>query len=105
MKKFWQKNWFGIDFGENFETSSLVLPNSKFYNAFYKEFFTRYSGYNDLNKQWRIKKDIVSNWILSQTNKEDSILSIGAGLGYIEQKLYMHFPGLKFESFLSFLFS
>lgn len=88
MKKLWQTQWFGIKFEESFEISSKVLPNSSFYNSFYQEFFKKFSGYSDLDKDWLFKKDMVFKWILSHLNKDDSVLSIGPGLGYIEQKLW-----------------
>ena len=89
MKKFWQNEWHNIQFSDlDIEITSKNLPGLDFYNSFYLEFFTKYDGYEDLSQHWCRGKDIAADWIASELSDNSTILSVGCGLGYIEQKLW-----------------
>lgn len=81
--------WHGIDFKDIVEISSYKLPDSSFYNTFYKKFFGIYDGYDSLDSTWLSQKKGVASWIASSINKPSKILSVGCGLGYIEQYLHV----------------
>ena len=88
MKKFWQTEWQGILFSTFAKLSSTELAGEEFYNAFYRAFFERYRGYQDLDQKWRGDKDVIANWIARQLPSNACVLSVGCGLGYVEQKLW-----------------
>jgi protein-L-isoaspartate O-methyltransferase len=88
VKKFWQTEWQGIQFSAFVNLSSKTLPDANFYNTFYRELFLRYSGYSELDKKWRESKDVVADWIAEQLPSGARVLSVGCGLGYVEQKLW-----------------
>jgi len=88
VKKFWQTEWQGIQFSAFVNLSSKTLADADFYNAFYQELFLRYSGYSELDKKWRKSKDVVAEWIAGQLPTGSRVLSVGCGLGYMEQKLW-----------------
>ena len=87
MRKFWQTEWQGIQFSDFIKPSSTKLADVDFYNSFYQVLFHRFSGYQDLDRGWTDSKDTIANWIAEQLPAGVNVLSVGCGLGYIEQKL------------------
>ena len=71
----------------------LSLEFRNFYNAFYKQLFSRYSDYSEQDNQWREGKNTVAHWIAEQLPTGSRVLSVGCGLGYIEQKLWKEQEG------------
>lgn len=88
MIKFYETDWQGIKFTSFAKVSSSKLADEKFYDSFYKELFKKYSGYNELDESWRHSKDEVADWLSGIIQDEAKVLSVGCGLGYIEQKLW-----------------
>ena len=88
MKRIFQKDWFGIKFSDlGIDLSKKDIADVKFYSSFYKVFFNKFRGYNDLPKEWRGLKDEIVNHIDELLEKNDRILSIGCGTGYVEDQL------------------
>ncbi|HQS67298.1 MAG TPA: hypothetical protein PLM93_08955 [Sulfuricurvum sp.] len=87
MRKFFQTSWFGIPF-ENFTIQdSQHIASETFYTKFYDQFFQKYYSYNDIEPQWCNTKDQVTQLVLSQIQNRTSVLSIGCGIGYVEDSL------------------
>lgn len=87
MRKFYQKNWFDIDFKSFTELDSKRIANVAFYDKFYDEFYKRYKFYEELSEGWRKSKKLVAEMIKKQTVHTERILSIGCGSGYVEYLL------------------
>lgn len=77
MRKFYQKNWFDIDFKSFTELDSKRIANVAFYDKFYDEFYKRYKSYEELSEGWRKSKKLVAGMIKKQTVHTERILSIG----------------------------
>ena len=91
MKKFFETEWHKIPFNSFSNTSRKKLPDSNFYNKFYKIFFEKYNGYQDLDNKWIILKNETAEWLSTNINAGDRVLSVGCGIGYIETYLYSKF--------------
>lgn len=88
MRKLYQREWFGIDFKSFANIDSKNVADGSFYDKFYDELYRRFSSYDGLPQEWRLSKKQVADFILSQTNNNDRLLSIGCGNGYIEYLLW-----------------
>jgi len=88
MIKLYQTEWQEIKFSDIMDVSSTELPDAEFYNNFYRALFEKYNGYDDLDSNWRQNKDEISDWIADKLHDRSCVLSVGCGLGYIEQ--YLH---------------
>jgi len=88
MKKLFQSEWQGIPFSEFHTVSSRTLAGSDFYDAFYRRLFDKYSNYEALDVNWRRNKDELADWIADSLPDGQRVLSIGCGLGYMEQRLW-----------------
>lgn len=91
MKPFYQTEWQGIQFSEFTTLSDTELAGADFYNAFYREFFTRNKGYDDLDAAWRQKKDELTEWLAGHVGPGARVLSLGCGLGYMEAQLHRRY--------------
>jgi hypothetical protein len=87
MKRMYQTEWQGIQFTD-FAKLSTALAGTEFYNAFYREIFRHYSGYEELDMSWRRNKQELSDWIAMRCPAGSRILSVGCGLGYMERCLH-----------------
>lgn len=87
MRRFYQKDWFGIKFESITTPDPRRLANASFYEKFYEEFYKKFSSYDELPVEWKAYKKKMADFILQQTNKDDRLLSIGCGNGYIEYLL------------------
>ena len=90
MRKFYQKEWHGIDFKEiDIKLSKDKFPDQIFYQKFYKKFEERYHSVDQLEVKWLNlkKKAACSIKEMIKQNVNISILSLGAGLGVIEKEL------------------
>lgn len=81
MKRFYQKEWQGIQFASFAKLSTKQLANAEFYNAFYRELFKHYGGYDELDAAWRRNKGELANWIAASLSPGSRVLSVGCGLG------------------------
>lgn len=88
MKRFFETEWQGIQFAGLAKVSDTELAGAVFYNTFYRELFSRYGGYDELDTAWRQKKKELADWIATQSQPDSRILSIGCGLGYMEACLH-----------------
>lgn len=93
MRRFWQTEWHGISFSSFHPLSSYTLADSDFYDSFYRTLFEKYSCYASLDEKWRYQKDQVADWLMSIIPCGARVLSVGCGLGYIEQRLWRQYPG------------
>lgn len=87
MKKFYQTEWLGIPFESFITISSEKLAGVAFYKSFYNAFFKKYQNVDQLDPSW-VKLKLQAAHFLMQHNKfkkGSRILSIGCGLGVIEQ--------------------
>jgi len=88
MKKFHQTEWQGIPFSSFHPTSSKTLASAEFYDAFYRAVFEKYPNYDTLDVDWRRSKDEITDWLASTMPDRARVLSVGCGLGYMEQRLW-----------------
>jgi hypothetical protein len=88
MKRLFQNDWFGIKFSDlEIDLSMGSIADVNFYSCFYQAFYNKFHGYNDLPKEWRSLKDEIVNHIYELLGENDRILSIGCGVGYVEDQL------------------
>lgn len=88
MRAFYQTEWLGISFFGLTETSGCRLADSNFYDAFYRAVFHKYAGYEALDPEWRRIKDEITDWLAASIPDHARVLSVGCGLGYMEQRLW-----------------
>jgi len=93
MKKFYQTEWQGIHFSSFHPTSSKTLAGAEFYDAFYRALFEIYPDYAALDVDWRRSKDEITDWLASTVPDGARVLSVGCGLGYMEQQLWRQHGG------------
>ena len=86
MKKYYQTTWHGIKFSDFTRTNVKKIADASFYQLFYKEFFERYTRWDELPLRWRNQKKTWASFIQSRINN-GNILSVGCGLGYTERVL------------------
>lgn len=77
MKRMYETEWQGIKFSDFAKLSTTDLADAKFYNAFYRELFRRYKGYEDIDISWRRHKQGVADWIAKRTFPGSRVLSVG----------------------------
>jgi SAM-dependent methyltransferase len=87
VKKFYQTDWFNIQFNMFTRMRSSKLADQKFYDEFYDEFHKNYNSYDDLPETWKNHKKILINYIFDAIQDKKKVLSIGCGIGYIEDQL------------------
>lgn len=87
MIKFWQKNWFGIEFSTFAKLNSEKQADEVFYDSFYGEFLKKFSSYDELPERWKKDKKILAEFIFQHIQGCNTILSIGCGNGFIENEL------------------
>lgn len=88
MKRFYRTEWQGIQFSDFATLSETELASAGFYNAFYRELFRCYGGYDELDASWRRKKKELADWIAAELQSGMRVLSVGCGLGYMEYCLH-----------------
>jgi hypothetical protein len=93
MRRTHQSQWQDIQFSDFAKLSSTKLAGPEFYQAFYKEFFTRYRNWEQLSPGWRMEKERCARFILAHA-KGSKILSVGCGLGAMEHYLRAWEPQL-----------
>jgi SAM-dependent methyltransferase len=89
MKIMYQTEWQNIEFASFSKISSTNIAGSEFYDAFYRALFEKYSNYEALDADWRRNKDEITDWLASTLPDGARVLSIGCGLGYMEQRLWL----------------
>ena len=89
MKKLYQREWFEIDFSDlGVSLSTSKTADISFYEAFYNHFFDKYTGYESLPSNWKALKNEITNHLAGECSGGGvSLLSIGCGIGYIENEL------------------
>ena len=87
MRKFYQREWFGIQFSSFAKMNSSVQAGEEFYRKFYTEFFKKFNSYDDLPEDWKKHKKSLANYIFTQIEDKTNVLSIGCGNGFIENEL------------------
>ncbi len=93
MIKFWQKNWFGIEFDSFIKVNPYKQANEEFYDKFYKEFFNKFHSYEELPMNWKQDKKVLADFIFEQIKDKQKVLSIGCGSGFIETELSKKWGG------------
>ena len=88
MKKLYQREWQNISFSSFYKTSSTDLADANFYDAFYQALFNKYPNYDALDTSWRRSKDEIADWLATTLPGGARVLSVGCGLGYMEQRLW-----------------
>lgn len=98
MIKFYQTEWHGISFGEVTDLSEYRIADEKFYAEFYKALFQRYTAWNDLDIGWRARKQAVASLIAERlADRDQTVLSLGCGLGMVEHYLRHALPHLRLD--------
>ena len=93
MKKFYQLEWHGIFF-KDIETLSTALPSKSFYTKFYEKLFEKYNSFDELDKTWLEYKNEVALRINTYLENKINVLSIGSGIGVVENTLTLLNPNL-----------
>lgn len=88
MRRMYQRNWLGIEFKDFSILSKKIIAGPNFYNEFYTQLFQKYRDYESLPMEWQLGKRAIADWLLARINADDRILSVGCGLGYIEQCIW-----------------
>lgn len=88
MRKFYQSEWHNIVFSSFQSISSATLAGAEFYDAFYRSLFEKYPNYDALDTSWRRSKDEIVDWLATTLPDGARVLSVGCGLGYMEQRLW-----------------
>jgi SAM-dependent methyltransferase len=88
MRKLYQTEWQHIDFSSFQQMSSIELAGHDFYDAFYRALFEKYRDYDALDPDWRRTKDETTDWLAGSLSDGARVLSVGCGLGYMEQRLW-----------------
>lgn len=94
MKKFYQLEWLGIYF-KDVEAFTTLLPSKSFYTKFYEKLFEKYNGFDELDEAWLVYKNNVAKRINSQLKNKTNVLSIGSGIGVVENTLTKLNPNLR----------
>jgi len=100
LKVFYQTEWHGISFRSFARTSAIKVANAGFYNAFYQAFFARFKSYEELDGDWRKAKEDIAEWLVKDLIAGKRIMSIGCGIGFMEQYLWGKF-GSQFDLHVS----
>lgn len=98
MKKFYQTEWQGINFDSFCDVSSIKIADSEFYNSYYKEFFQKFKNFESLPKEWRNIKNKTADLIISKLTNEKRVLSVGCGIGYVENEIIKKLPDLELSA-------
>lgn len=93
MKKLYQKEWFGINFSTFSTIHENQIADQKFYEGFYNKFFEKYSSYEELPNDWKKLKREIFESIYDKAKGCKHVLSIGCGIGYVENLLSQKFNG------------
>lgn len=94
MKKLYQFEWHGISLND-IEAFSKSLPSKSFYNKFYEKLFEKYNGFYELDEDWLKYKNEVANCLNSHLKNKINVLSIGSGIGIVENTLTKLNPNLR----------
>jgi SAM-dependent methyltransferase len=86
-KKLYEKEWHGIKFKKIIKSKLTKEADVDFYNNFYREFFKKYESYENLSLSWRKSKNKIAEWLASRIKGKSRVLSVGCGIGYIENQL------------------
>ena len=87
MRKQYQTSWHSIDFDDFIVVSDKSVADINFYQAFYKKFFENYSSYSEIPKKYVESKMPVVRFLESKLQSKVRVLSIGCGIGLIENLL------------------
>ena len=86
MKKFYQVEWHDIYF-KDFGTSTSEVPEKDFYDKFYERFFKKYRNFDGLDTSWVAYKMQIARRINAILKTKTNVLSIGSGIGIVEDLL------------------
>lgn len=92
MRPFWQNTWQGVEFKAVGSLSLFKVATSHFYASFYKILSGQVTSYESLDPKWLRSKTALADFIktaltLAGPTTPRRILSIGAGLAYVESRL------------------
>jgi len=87
MRKQYQTSWHGIEFGEFCEMDSKKVAGDDFYNSFYRQFFNRYSKFEDIPSEYIQSKLPAVRFLEEKLQGKRNVISIGCGIGLIEKLL------------------
>ena len=86
--KFYENSWHNIKFSDlDLDLSLFEMSNKNFYNGLYKKFFLKYKSFKELNKKYLRTKENVAIKISKIIGKNSICLSIGCGIGTVENSL------------------
>jgi SAM-dependent methyltransferase len=95
MKILYQSQWHGINFKDFSACSSENIATEEFYDKFYKEFFNKFKNFEDLDKDWVDYKIYIAKFIEEIVENKSNILSIGCGIGIVEDYLIRQDTGVQ----------
>jgi len=86
--KQYESEWHGIQFSSFSDLDDKNIAGEEFYEKFYCEFNKKIRTYEDLSSDWKKDKKNYAAEILNVIGNRKSVLSIGCGIGYIENEIY-----------------
>ncbi|MDD5428990.1 MAG: class I SAM-dependent methyltransferase [Candidatus Omnitrophica bacterium] len=89
MRRFYEKEWHGIPFDAFCKMSATDIAGAQFYDSFYDAFFKKYESPDKIDPKWVEFKLQAADLLKGHEKfgKEADILSIGCGLGTVEEAL------------------
>jgi SAM-dependent methyltransferase len=87
MRKLYERQWMGIEFRTFARTSPHRLADAAFYEDFYQTFFQHHRSWEDLDPEWRWRKQAMAQFIFERIEGREAVLSLGCGLGWMEHCL------------------
>lgn len=95
MKKLYQNQWHGINFKDLSTCSLDEVATEEFYDKFYDKFFEKFKNYQDIDEAWVDYKIDIAKYIENVIKERSSILSIGCGIGIVEDYLAKNNQNIK----------
>ena len=99
MRNIYQDEWFNIKFSSFTKLDKNNIAEEKFYNSFYNVFFKRYDSYNDLAESYKYGQGLIADHIFDIIKNKKNVLSIGCGIGFIENNLVEKWIGENYYLF------
>jgi SAM-dependent methyltransferase len=87
MIKLYQSAWHDINFKSFTECSDKKIADKVFYDKYYEQFFDKFKGFEDLDKDWVKYKILIANKLIKEIQSKKNILSIGCGIGIVEKHI------------------
>ncbi len=97
---FYQNEWLGIKFTKlKCNLTLFRVAGELFYDSFYEVLFIKYKDMDELPSLWRKQKLETYKKLSLMMKKNSKVLSLGSGLGFIEDKIFNLRPDIFLECY------